>query len=106
MDESDPFMLQHGRKVSFFDCHRRFLPLSHEFKGDKESFEKGKSVRKGPPKQKLKADIVKMLGELKESQNGGFECYGKKHSWTHTSCLWEVPYANALILPHNIDLMH
>jgi hypothetical protein len=22
------------------------------------------------------------------------------------SCLWELPYAKALILPHNIDLMH
>jgi hypothetical protein len=47
-----------------------------------------------------------MLGELKESQNGGFEGYGKKHNWTHKSCLWELTYAKALILPHNIDLMH
>jgi hypothetical protein len=31
MDESDAFMLQRGRKVSFFDCHRRFLHLSYEF---------------------------------------------------------------------------
>jgi hypothetical protein len=38
IDESDAFRLEHARKVSFFDCHRRFLPLSHEFKGDKESF--------------------------------------------------------------------
>jgi hypothetical protein len=50
MDESDAFRLQHGRKVSFFDCNRRFLSLSHEFGGDKESLKKGKSIRKGPPK--------------------------------------------------------
>jgi hypothetical protein len=105
-DEFDAFRLQHGRKVSFFDCHRRFLPLSHEFRGDKESFKKGRSVRKGPPKRKLRADIVKMLGELKESQDGGFKGYGEKHNWTHKSCLWELPYAKALRLPHNIDLMH
>jgi hypothetical protein len=79
-DESDAFRLQHDRKVSFFDCHQRFLPFSHEFRGDKESFKKGKSVRKEPLKRKLKADIVKMLGELKESQDGGFEGYGKKHN--------------------------
>jgi hypothetical protein len=54
--------------------------LSHEFKGDKESFQKGKRVRKGPPKQNLGADITKMLGKLKESQNGGFEGYGEKHN--------------------------
>jgi hypothetical protein len=67
MDDFDSFRPQHGRKVSFFDCHRRFLPLSHEFRGAKESFQKGKSVRKRPPKRKLGADIAKMLGELKES---------------------------------------
>jgi hypothetical protein len=49
---------------------------------------------------------VKMLGELNESQNGGFEGYSKKHDWTHKSCLWKLPYAKLLILPHNIDLMH
>jgi hypothetical protein len=51
-------------------------------------------------------DIIKMLGELKESQNGGFEGYGEKHNWTHKSCLWKLPYVKALILPHNINLMH
>jgi hypothetical protein len=80
--------------------------LSHEFRGDKESFQKDKRIRKGTPKRKLRADIIKMLDELKESQNGGFEGYGEKHSWTHKSCLWDLPYAKALILPHNIELMH
>jgi hypothetical protein len=106
MDDSDAFRLQHGRKVSFFDCHQRFLPLSHEFRGDKELFQKDKSIRKGTPKEKLRADIVKMLGEFKESHNGGFEGYDEKHNWTHKSFLWELPYAKVLILPHNIYLMH
>jgi hypothetical protein len=47
-----------------------------------------------------------MLGELKESQDGGFKGYGEKHNWTYKSCLSELPYAKVLILPHNIDLMH
>jgi hypothetical protein len=106
MDDSDAFRLEHGRKVTFFDCHQRFLPLSHKFKGDKQSFLKGKNVRKGRPKQKLREDIVKMLDDLKVSENGGFKNYGEKHNWTHKRCLWELPYAKALILPHNIDLMH
>jgi hypothetical protein len=80
--------------------------LSHEFRGDKEPFQKGKSVRKGPPKQKLRADIMKMLGELKKSQIVGFEGYDEKHNWTHKSYLWKLLYAKALILPHNIDLIH
>jgi hypothetical protein len=80
MDESDVNLLQHSRKVSFFNCHRRFLSLRHEFRGDKESFQKGKSVRKGLPKRKLRADIMKMLDELKESQNSRFEGYDEKHN--------------------------
>jgi hypothetical protein len=106
MEDSDAFKLEHGRKVSFFDCHRRFLPLNHPFRSDRWSFLKGKTVRTGPPKRKLGADIMKMLDDPKESENGEFEGYGEKHNRTHKCCLWELPYAKALILPHNIDLMH
>jgi hypothetical protein len=80
--------------------------LSHPFRGDRKSFTKGKTVRKGPAKRKLEANITKMLNDLKESENGKFEGYDENHNWTHKSCLWELPYAKALILPHNIDLMH
>jgi hypothetical protein len=106
MDDSDEYMLKHGKKVTFFYCHRRFLPLSHPFRGDRKSFIKGKTVRKEPPKRKHGAYITKMLDDLKESENGKFEGCGENHNWTHKSCLWELPYAKALILPHNIDLVH
>jgi hypothetical protein len=36
MDDPDAYMLQHGKKVTFFDCHRRFFPLSHHDRGDKK----------------------------------------------------------------------
>jgi hypothetical protein len=106
MDDSDAFRLEHDGKITFFDCHQKFLPLSHEFRGDKQSFQRGKTVRKEPPKRKLRVDIMKMPDDLKELENGGFDGYSNKHNWTHKSCLWELPYAKALILPHNIDLMH
>jgi hypothetical protein len=67
---------------------------------------KVKTNRKGSPKRKLGADILQMLDNLKEPENGNFEGYGENHNWTHKSCLWELPYAKALLLPHNIDLMH
>jgi hypothetical protein len=72
---------------AFFDYHQRFLPSSHEFWGDKESFQKRKSVRKGRPKRKLRADIIKILDELKKSYNGGFKGYNEKRNWTHKSCI-------------------
>jgi hypothetical protein len=49
---------------------------------------------------------VKMLDELKESENGEFKGYGEKHNWIHKSYLCELPYAKTLILPHNFNLMH
>jgi hypothetical protein len=106
MDDTDAFRLQHDRKVSFFDCHRRFLPLNHSFKNDTRSFLKGKTIIKGSPKRKLGADIIKRLDDLKESESGVFEGYSENPNWSYKSCLWELIYAKALILPHNIDLMH
>jgi hypothetical protein len=80
MNDSDAFSLEHGRKVTFFDYHQRFFPLSHAFRGDNRLFQKGKTIRKGPPKRKLRADIMKMLDDLKESENGGFKGYGEKRN--------------------------
>jgi hypothetical protein len=40
-------------------------------------------------------------------ENGDeFVGYGNEHNWTHKCALWELPYAKALILMHNIDVMH
>jgi hypothetical protein len=47
-----------------------------------------------------------VFDDLKESENGVFKGYSENHNWTHKSCLWELPNAKALILPHNIDLMN
>jgi hypothetical protein len=44
--------------------------------------------------------------EINPTARGGFEGYGEQHNWTHISFLWELPYTKALLLPHNIDLMH
>jgi hypothetical protein len=105
MDDTYAFRLQHGKKVSFFDCHQRFLTLNHPFNIDTWSFLKGKTEREGPPKRKLRADIMERLDDLKESENGLFEGYDQNHNWTHKNCLWELPYSKALILPpqHRFD---
>jgi hypothetical protein len=106
MDDSDACRLHHGKKVTFFDYHQRFLPMSHHDRGDKKSIMKGKIVRKGPPKRKLGADILQMLDNLKELENSNFEGYSEI-----TTELIKVIFRNSLIqkhcyYPHNIDLMH
>ena len=32
--------------------------------------------------------------------------YDEQHAWTQKSCLWNLPYFDDLLLPHNIDVMH
>jgi hypothetical protein len=39
-------------------------------------------------------------------EGNGYEGYGEEHNWTHICALWELPYAQTLILMHNIDVMH
>ena len=80
--------------------------MNHCFRNDTQSFRKGKRVREGPPKRLNGDEIIQWHRQLKESSEGGFVGYGVEHNWTHTSFLWELTYAKALILPHNIDLMH
>ena len=36
MEEIRAFSLRYGKKVSWFDCHRCFLHLSHTLRGDKK----------------------------------------------------------------------
>jgi hypothetical protein len=48
-----------------------------------------------------------MLNNLVLKENGDeFVGYGNEQNWTHKCALWELPYAKALILMHNIDIMH
>ncbi|KAL0433737.1 UNVERIFIED_CONTAM: hypothetical protein Slati_2708000 [Sesamum latifolium] len=38
MDDTRAFHLQHGRKTSYFDCHRQFLPEQHPYQRNKKAF--------------------------------------------------------------------
>ena len=99
--------LKHGRKHSFFDCHRQFLPIDHEFRSDTTGFRANIAVRSGPPRRLAGEEVRARLDALKPLDDGdGFEKYGEEHNWTHISSLWRLPYFHKLILPHNIDVMH
>ncbi|XP_019244468.1 PREDICTED: uncharacterized protein LOC109224337 [Nicotiana attenuata] len=40
MENGKAFTLRHGRKQTWFDCHRQFLPVDHEFKRMKKTLKK------------------------------------------------------------------
>ena len=46
---TDAFQLKNGRKTSWFDCHRRFLPIGHPYRRNKNLFRHKRVVRDTPP---------------------------------------------------------
>jgi hypothetical protein len=48
MKETSCFCLKFGGKISYFDCHRYFLPLDHKFRLDNDTFKKCNIVLEGP----------------------------------------------------------
>ena len=101
------FRLKFGGKICYFDCHRCFLPEDHPFRFDRNAFKKDTIVTRGPPKRLSGPEILARLNDLKLNEHGNrFEGYGTEHNWTHKCGLWELPYMKALILMHNIDVMH
>jgi hypothetical protein len=107
MKETSYFCLKSRGKINYFDCHRCFLPLDHEFRLDSDTSKKGNIVLEGPPGRLSGAEIAEMLDSLVLNKEGNvFVGYGIDHNWTHKCALWELPYAKALTLMHNIDVMH
>jgi hypothetical protein len=107
MKETSCFCLKFGGKISYFDYHICFLPLDHEFMLDSDTFKKGNIILDRPPRRLSGLEITDMLDNLVLNKEGnGFVGYGNDHNWTHKCALWELPYAKALILMHNIDVMH
>jgi hypothetical protein len=107
MKDTSCFRLKFGGKFCYFDCHRHFLPLDHSFRLDSDAFKKGNIVLEGPPRRLRGLEITDILDNLvfKEHRDE-LVGFGNEHNWTHKCALWELLYAKALILMHNINIMH
>jgi hypothetical protein len=64
-------------------------------------------MTRGPPKRLSGPKILVSLNDLKLNEHGNlFEGFRTGHNWTHKYVLWDLLYVKALILMHNIDVMH
>jgi hypothetical protein len=107
MNDTSCFRLKFRGKICYFDCHRCFLPLDHSFRLDSDAFKKGNIVLEGPPRRLIGPEIANILDNLVLQENEDeFVGYEKEHNWTYKCALRELPYAKALILMYNIDVMH
>jgi hypothetical protein len=64
-------------------------------------------VTRRPPKLLSGLEILTRLNDLNLNKDGNwFEGFVTEHNWTHKCGIWELPYVEALILMHNIGVMH
>ncbi|XP_076932154.1 uncharacterized protein LOC143597558 [Bidens hawaiensis] len=115
MGDTESFRLQAGRKASWFDCHRRFLPPSHPFRRDKDGFRANKSIPPsfGPPVELDGWKIYEQVYDIPSVYEGApyntkdrLSEFGKTHNWVKRSIFWELEYWPMLLIRHNLDVLH
>ncbi|WVZ94448.1 hypothetical protein U9M48_040337 [Paspalum notatum var. saurae] len=91
-----------------FNLRAAYLWSIHDFlAGEKNAFRKDTVSYDEPPKRLSGQEIADQLASLKiNKEKTAYEGFGKKHNWTHISGIWDLSYAKALKLLHNIDVMH
>jgi hypothetical protein len=74
MEDVDSTWLPNGRKFSWFDCHKRFLPPDYAFRNQKSAFKKGVAVHDPPPRRLTGQEVQAYMNEVKDAS---FDGYGK-----------------------------
>ena len=112
MDDIDTFWLRNSRKMTWFDCHRRFLPRYSSLRRDPNKFRRGKTVSNGPPRVKTGVEILDEIdrkGLMKVTDLGAKEINAKisqELGWKKKSIFWDLPYWKTNLVQHNLDVMH
>jgi len=112
MENNKAFTLANRGKASFFDCHRRFLPLHHKYRKNRKDFFVGR-VEKDVASPRLSGeelyDVVSEYGDIVFGLQSGkqkFPGFGLTHNWVKRSIFFELPYWKTNLLLHNLDVMH
>lgn len=109
MDKSKAFWLQNGGKVTWFDCHRQYLPQNHPFRKNKKAFRKNMVEKDDPPPNLCGEDVWKCVSMLPKTTDGPEalkRLKKEKMGWFKQSIFWELPYWKDLLIRHNLDVMH
>jgi hypothetical protein len=112
MENNKAFTLVNRGKASFFDCHRRFLPLNHRYRKNRKDFFVGgveKNVASSCLSSEELHDVVSEYGDIVFGLQSGkqkFPGFSLTYNWVKRSIFWELPYWKTNLLRHNLDLMH
>ncbi|XP_075097586.1 uncharacterized protein LOC107787862 [Nicotiana tabacum] len=109
--EISSIRLENGKKQCYMG-HRRFLPLNHKWRNDKQSFD-GAKERRLPPKVLSGEDILNQVADLdgllltkdlKKKPKISHE--SRSDNCNKKSISFGLPYWKTLLLRHNLDVMH
>lgn len=112
MENSKAFSLSNGGKVSWFDCHRQFLPQHHPFRRNKNDFKKNRIELSTSLPTLTGEEVLKKIDDLtlkKVTEIGGVEqnaSISKLCGWRKRSIFWDLPYWSTNLIRHNLDVMH
>nr|GFA67370.1 hypothetical protein [Tanacetum cinerariifolium] len=112
MEKIKAFHLKHGRKTSFFDCHRQFLLKGHLFRRNKDSFTKGRVENDTPPSRLSGLETWRRVHKYPKVIDERYPIgknlpgFGVCHNWTKKSIFWDLPYWKTNLIRHNLDVMH
>ncbi|XP_009611817.2 uncharacterized protein [Nicotiana tomentosiformis] len=91
MEDTKAFTLKHGGNNTWFDCHRRFLPMDHEFRRNTSAFMKNKTDYEEPPSFLSPEEIWNRVRDLPKVTEyplaKKISGYGVTHNWTKQSIL-------------------
>ncbi|KAL0325300.1 UNVERIFIED_CONTAM: hypothetical protein Sradi_5099300 [Sesamum radiatum] len=113
MDMIKSFNLRYGRKASWFDCHRQFLPLDHPYRKQAYKFYKERIENDQPPIRFSGEEVHQRVEGLPDITFGKppsgtqpIDGFGKTHNWVKKCIFWELPYWHTNLIRHNLDVMH
>jgi hypothetical protein len=91
MEHNKAFRLKNGGKTTFFDCHRRFLPMNHPYRCQSYKFLKGVIKRLPHLPSPSGLEMLNEVSKYIEGRNGGSSYndkipgFGVKHNWVKKS---------------------
>ena len=112
MEHSQAFTLTNGRKTTWFDNHRMFLPFDRAFRRNKNSFLKNRIEMAPPPPIMIGEQILKKINDLglKKVTDIDYEVINgpicKACGWKKRRIFWDFPYWSSNLIRNNLDVMH
>lgn len=110
LESTSSHWLDKGKKWSWFDCHRKFLPIDHPFRQNKSAFIRDADCKEIGIERRTGLELYHRVAEVGTTMPGKYRRplagFGVKHNWVQQSIFWRLPYWYTHLVRHNLDVIH